>query len=255
MHWNVFVGVKLVGIAALTSPPRFPLLILLILVFLFLFVYVISRFVQRERAAIQRRRSQAAALGFQPARYNRTITEPILALYRRSAEQRLALRNLFFQRSLDGDLYLFDVWDPDSQSNSQLIGSGVALHSPDANFPRFAIYPMAEGSGLKARLSNRLLTWALGHGRKVRLTGVPDFDERFTVVANAEGEESILRSILTIEVRRRLIGLPSIQVAADGDMMAVSNQKINSAPDESKSGLIRELIETIGYLSEEFRQA
>lgn len=225
-----------------------PLLLILVLGFLLLFALVIVWMISSDRKRRSRKVEQAQSLGFQPVeKPDPALTNQILALHIHRAGQQREIRNLFFRRTTEGDVYLFDLWDPSGDSSTQIANSAVAVLSPNLRLPRFALISRLEetGSGVAGLLS-RAANWAIrqlgANMWMIAFADDPDFSSHFFVAVPDETSEPAVRAFLNADLRCQLLKLVHVHIQAGGNLFTISSYDLNSAHDADQAEKVREQI-------------
>jgi hypothetical protein len=221
-----------------------PAVIVLVVVMVLLAVWAI-------RTELRRTKEQArllSAMGFQlVAQPDPRDGEALLGLYRRERGalrgQRLVLRRVFQSDSSDGRLFVFDVLAPDSRRSSHVAAGAVGVVRRGAGLPIFEICAISEQGGMAGRMVIHLVTKELHHGHVVRFDDLPEFAQRFTVLAPDEAGEAAVRSYLTADVRQRLMGLQFFALTAGGDALALQALPPRMGSRVSETVALRKLIE------------
>jgi hypothetical protein len=180
--------------------------------------------VRRDKQQKQERADMAAMLGFQPvAKSDYAFLKTRLAFINpRYGKNDQELRDVFFHRIPEGDLYLYDLWDTGGDSSSVVHNRALALVVPGKNFPRFTITSRLAIPGKFTALANKVITWAMAHDMKViDFPESPEFNTRFIVAAE---NELSLKEILNGTALDQMKGFDGVFLAGGGDTLVFSPQ-------------------------------
>jgi hypothetical protein len=204
--------------------------------------------VRSERRRAKERARLLSTMGFQPLQHpDPQATAALLALYRRDGSalrgRSLALRRVFQSDSSAGQLFVFDVVAPGSRRGSQIASGAVGVVRQGARLPTFEVCALAEQGGTASRLMLRLITKGLGHGQVVHFDDLPEFAQRFTVLAPDQAGEAAVRAYLTAAIRQKLLGARFFILAVGGDGFALQAGPPVAADRGNETAPLRRLID------------
>lgn len=163
-----------------TAPFLVVLLILLVFAGLTFFSITASRKTEKANAQM------AHMLSMTPVESDETLLSQISALYPTPGDKpRHSLHNLTRRALSDGDLFVFDLMDRDSESDSWIERQAVAIRSDSLRLPPFQMYPKVDTSkyGLGG-LANAIVEWGVAKvGTPVRFPEFPAFQARYAVTS------------------------------------------------------------------------
>ncbi len=221
--------------------------LVLVAAFVVLFIIAAIWLTQLERKRIKQNIALFAGLGFQPLQDpDPRLSEQIIPHYRRGRGQvrvhrrPLQLKNVFQRPNPGGDLFIYDIWDPDGEVG--LVAQGaVAIIRRGACLPNFKIYPMGGGGGLASAVTIQFLAKAKGQGTPVSFVDFPEFSQHFTVMSTGSDGEDTVRSYLTPAIRQQLMGFKFFILVAGGDVLAIEDNKIQTAKPAERGEIVRRL--------------
>ena len=129
----------------------------------------------------------AQALGMTPvAQPDAGLAEQIFALYRSTwGSATYKLRNVARRPLADGELFLFDLVDTDSDGDSITAHQAVAIRSATLHLPPFKFYPKGDTQHTLGGLANKIVEWAVARtGKLVGLPEYPAFAARYAVTSD-----------------------------------------------------------------------
>ncbi len=200
--------------------------------------------VRTERERARQRAQLLSTMGFQPLEHpDPELTEPLLELYRRGRNRgkRLLLEKPFHRDSPAGRLCVFDVLAP-GQRHTRVASSAVGVVRAGAGLPRFEIWAYAEEGAPPSGLMVPFLGKGMGHGQVVPFDDLPEFSRRFTVLSVDEGGRAAVRSYLSADRRRELMGHAFLALVAGGDAFALQENPFSPANRGQGSGLLRRMV-------------
>ena len=210
-----------------------------------------------ERKRLRQNVELFAEIGFQPVlKLDPQLSEQIIAHYRRSRggvrvinARPLQLKNVFQRFHPDGDLFVYDIWDPAGEVG-QVAQCAVAVIRHGACLPSFKIYALGTGGGLASTVMIQFLAKAKGQGTPVSFADLPEFSQHFTVIATGADSEDTVRSYLTPTVRQQLAGCKFLVLVAGGDVLAIEDIRIQTAKPAERLEIVRRLSDQVLQLAQ-----
>lgn len=199
--------------------------ITLLVGFFGLFGLMVSWMINQERRSSNKHSKQAAAFGFQPVNNpSPALVKQILALHTCKSGQQLEVRNIYHKRTLEANLYLFDLWDPSGSHAVLMAESAVAVFlMPAVIIPRLSLIPRTETGEPGYTFSG---TWSLSQLvtglQMLAFSDCPEFNRRFFA---AGLEESAARAFLTPDLRRQLARIGRFHIEAASSVITLSEME------------------------------
>ena len=209
-----------------------------------LFSLMVSWMIDQERRKSRKNSTQAAAFGFQPVNDpSPALVKQILSLHTVSNEHPLEVRNIYHKRTLEANLYLFDLWDPGGAHAVLLAESAVAVFLlPAVTIPRISLIPRLDGweqgQGFKGAWPLSRMVTGL---QMLAFSDCPEFNRRFFA---AGLEESAARAFLTADLRRQLARLDRFHIEAAGGVITLSEMEPRNCGEAERAERIKNQITT-----------
>lgn len=159
-------------------------LLLILLVFAGLIVFSITS----GRRARKTKAQMAHTLGMTPVEADATLLAQISALYQTPGNRpRHSLHNVTRRSLPDGELFLFDLVDRDTEGDSWIERQAVAIRSNTLRLPPFQLYPRVDVSKFSlGGLTNAMVEWGISKvGTQVNFPEYPAFQARYAVTSAA----------------------------------------------------------------------
>jgi len=154
----------------------------LLLVFggLLLFGLLISYAVQYSKNKEEQRGQIIQSLGFTPLEVSATLTERINNFYNwDESKPKVALNNISRKMLPDGEMYLFDMEDSDTEKQN------IAFLSPELALSQFWIFPRIEIGNTTGKLMNKALVWVISKIKTpIDFSEVPEFQKHYIVCSS-----------------------------------------------------------------------
>lgn len=219
---------------------------LLALGVILLFLLVLGFALLAARNSNQKKTSRARELGFEPLQDPPdSLMSRVENLHRRRESQSLKISQVYRQRDLNRQIYLFDL--EDTQSDDSSLGSEIlGVISRDLALPHFTLVSLPEikNDGFLGQMMDSLLDhffdWA-GKFQKlerVEFPADPNFDQRFVVYAR---DKFTVQNLFTGQAGSFLLNCPILlSLTGSGDFLTAEassalNQQQQPGNNELKS--------------------
>ncbi len=163
------------------------LLVLLFILLTFTGLLVFSIRAGRKTRQVQAQIAQT--LGVTPLEPDETLLAQIATVYptaKAADKPRYSLHNVSRRALPDGELFLFDLVDRDTESDSWLERQAVAIRSNRLRLPPFQMFPKVDAAkyGLGG-LANVIVEWGVSKvGTPVQFPEFPAFQARYAVTSS-----------------------------------------------------------------------
>ena len=219
--------------------------------FIVVFVLVVYTTISRTRKDRQQKKQIALALGFQSIENLPTeLAERIFVLHRYAGRGNYHLRNVAFHKTLEGEFYLYDLWDTGGDSNNLVEQGAVAVVTHGLDLPQMTIFPRLDMTGKFIDLANRFIGWAMKRVATEVTLDHPGFQEHYFLAG--EDPEAI-RSRLTPDLLDYLAENPMLSLHASGDLFTLAYLKFGTAREkvdlESVSALNNHAVRLVTFFS------
>jgi hypothetical protein len=209
--------------------------LLMAIAVILIFAGIVYAIIRTSRKSHQIKLQQLSYLGFQLLEEpHPTLQDRVEQVYRLRGKGEISLRDVYYRRELDQDLYIFDMINTsgdDSEMGTEVFG----VISRELALPRFSIttLPGFSKEGLVGSMMDKLLDKVMDlAGRyqgfsRLEFPDQPGLDDRFVIFGQ---DEYALRELVS------RISLPSLQqdsliytVAGSGDFLTVDFNYSSSA--------------------------
>jgi len=156
----------------------------------FIALVVVSAIVaiRSHRAKQQALREALRSLGFIPAEPTSELVRRLTYLHagtaagdKQSSEKKYEVKNVFSKRFGDGEMFVFDLEDTDSDSGSTE-RHDIAVVSQRLKLPPFVLMPRPGGEGAFSKLADRAIEWvARKAGAQVEFPNHPELARHYFV--------------------------------------------------------------------------
>lgn len=195
--------------------------ITLLFSFFGIFGLIVSLMVNQERRIARQHTARAAVFGFQPVRNpSPALVKQIKTLHTWKAGQELEVRNLYHKRTLEANLYLFDLWEISTESAILLAESAVAVFMlPTVLIPRISLIPRCEGEDFLSYPGSWSLAQMITGLQMLAFADCPEFNAHYFA---AGLEEPAARAFLTPELREHLAHIRRFHIEAASSIITLS---------------------------------
>ena len=188
---------------------------LITLSIIFIFILLVYSAVQYGKKRKEQRYKIIRSLGFTPVENNDSLAEMVNEFYSwDKSRSQISLGNVFSKTIPDGEIYLFDLEDSDSEKQV------VAILSHDLSLPKFRIFPRLGTDNAAGKMVNKALTWAISRiETPLEFPEVPEFQKHYMVSSSDPGSA---RRFLNADLLRQLVGMKQSVIQAGGSMFIYS---------------------------------
>jgi hypothetical protein len=199
------------------------------------------------RNSNQQKSSRALDLGFEKLEAPPdSLLSRVETLHRRRESQKLMISQVYRQRDLNRQIYLFDL--EDTQSDDSSLGSEIlGVISRDLALPHFTLISLPEmkNDGFLGQMMDSLLDrffdWA-GKFQKlerVEFPAYPDFDQRFVVFAR---DKYSVQNLFSGRTGSFLLSSPlSLSLTGSGDFLTAEASSALDQQEQSDRNHLRTL--------------
>lgn len=217
--------------------------ITLLLGFFGLFGLIVVWMINQERRILRSHTARAANFGFQPVKNpSPALTKQILSLHVHKVGQVLEVRNLYHKRTLEANLYLFDLWDTSGENALLVAESAVAVFLlPTVIIPRISLIPREACDDNPAHPGNWSLTQMLTGLQILAFADCPEFNNRYFA---AGLEELAVRAFLTPQLREQLARIGHYHIEAASSIITLSESEPLFCSEAERAERIKSQITT-----------
>ncbi len=189
---------------------------LIVLGIIFIFGLLVYFAVQYGKKRAEQRRQIVQSLGFTPVENSASLADRINEFYSwDKSSSRTTLSDVFRKTIPDGEIYLFDLEDSDSEKQV------LAVLSPDLSLPKFRIFPRIDMDSAAGKLVNKALTWVISKiETPIEFSGVPEFHKQYMV---SSSDPDSARRFLDANLLRQFAGMQQCVIQAGGNMFIYSS--------------------------------
>lgn len=190
--------------------------------------------IRSQRAKQQALREALRSLGFIPAEPTPELVRRLTYLHagatagdKQSSKQKYEVKNVFSRRFGDGEMFVFDLEEKDSDSG-HTERQGIAVVSERLKLPRFTLVPRTGGEGTLSKLADRAIAWASRKvGAQVEFPNHPELSRHYLVHSP---DADATRRFLESGRLNRLAETRHVFIRAADDVFTVSSVVSTTAP-------------------------